>query len=151
MNWNVQNAKSIELVGDFAGAGIVKTTGSLIVELTKDSRIILMVKDEFGIKEAFIDFFMVPLPQITQIEVPIQHININMNIINSVPQYTKNIDIQLPEINIPKVTVVNENYLIEPFSSISLQPPINIKHKMKPKGKWFTTVMKAVKKYIIND
>ena len=151
LNWNVQNAKSIELVGDFAGAGIVKTTGSLIVELTKDSRIILMVKDEFGIKEAFIDFFMVPLPQITQIEVPIQHININMNIINSVPQYTKNIDIQLPEINIPKVTVVNENYLIEPFSSISLQPPINIKHKMKPKGKWFTTVMKAVKKYIIND
>lgn len=70
VSWNVHNAKSVELVG----YGKVSNEGEKIIEIGKDTSLILKVKDEFGTQSKKIDIKMLPLPVIKSIMIPIPQI-----------------------------------------------------------------------------
>lgn len=77
VSWNVRHAKSVELIG----YGGVSSTGEKIIEIEKDTTLILKVADDFGTQSKQLDIKLLPLPVIKSIMVPI-------------PQITKKIVVQ---------------------------------------------------------
>jgi len=79
LNWNVQYAKFVELVG----YGHVDHEGSKIIEIDKDEIFVLKVTDAFGIKTEQVHVKILPLPIINSLLVPMPQINhktsININ------------------------------------------------------------------------
>ena len=79
LSWNVQHAKSVELIG----YGIVEESGSKTIEIEHDTTFILKVIGSFGVKTEEIFVKILPLPVIKTLLVPapeIKHqITINLN------------------------------------------------------------------------
>ena len=80
LSWNVQHAKSVELIG----YGIVEESGSKIIEIEHDTTFILKVIGSFGVKTEEILVKTLPLPVIKTLLVPAPEIKhqttVNLNL-----------------------------------------------------------------------
>ena len=141
LNWNVQYAKFVELVG----YGHVDHEGSKVVEIDKDEIFVLKVTDAFGIKTEQIHVKILPLPIINSLLVPmpqIQHritVNFNQTILQ-------------PLVGIPTKlhTYINIPPLIEPnYETIKVEmnkPPIFHTYTLDLKGKsWWNKIWDRVR------
>ena len=141
LNWNVQYAKFVELVG----YGHVDHEGSKIIEIDKDEIFVLKVTDAFGVKTEQVHVKVLPLPIINSLLVPMPQINhktsININ-------QTK----LQPLVGIPTNLHTNISIppLIEPnYETIKVEmnkPPVFHIYSLDLKGKsWWNKIWYKIK------
>lgn len=141
LNWNVQYAKFVELVG----YGHVDHEGSKIIEIDKDEIFVLKVTDAFGVKTEQVHVKILPLPIINSLLVPMPQINhktsININ-------QTK----LQPLVGIPTNLHTNISIppLIEPnYETIKVEmnkPPVFHTYSLDLKGKsWWNKIWDRIR------
>lgn len=103
LKWHVLNALDVEL----KGFGKVKSSDAKSVRVGSATIFSLIVTDEFGTKEKQVEVRMLPLPQITSINIPIPEFSHTMNVKVNIPKMDLNmhfpqirmfdVDISMPQ------------------------------------------------------
>lgn len=141
LNWNVQHAKFVELVG----YGHVDHEGSKVVEIDKDEIFVLKVTGAFGVKTEQVHVKVLPLPIISSLLVPMPQINYRTSInINQTKLQ--------PLIGTPTNLCTNISIppLIEPnYETIKVEmnkPPIFHTYSLDLKGKsWWNKIWDRIR------
>lgn len=95
VSWNVRHANSVELIG----YGMVPNKGEKIIEIGKDTSLVLKVTDEFGVQSKKLNIKILPLPVIKSIMVP-------------TPQITKNIVVQNQLTHIQAAVSIHPDFMV---------------------------------------
>lgn len=146
LNWNVQHAKSVELVG----FGSVNHIGDKIVEPSEDSNYVLKVTDAFGCQTRQITIKMLPLPVIKALMVPtpiIQH-SISVNVTPVIMQaYVKTPKDLYTNIDIPPLVEADFKKLEVNMNGVPSFHSLDIKLKT---GNWWSKIWNKLTKQKIH-
>ena len=124
LSWNVANATSVKLEGDFPGTGRVSAQGQLTIESTTDTKATLKIKDAFGTRREEIEIKMLPLPRVIgKFNLPnvANKVEVNVNLVRpkvkvSLPEYPQIRSIPfVPILNVPNFKKVSFVPLVEGY------------------------------------